>query len=314
LGLTVQAADATHNLKGSRKAAMPDELRGNECIAVDWGNSNRRAYRVSINGEILDSFTDSKGVLTLDPTCFDAAVKEIRQRLGDLPMLLAGPIGSNRGWRNVPYVPCPATAFDLADKLHWVDRRTAIVPGLCRSDPYDVLRGEEVQALGAIAIGGAAANGVICLPGTHSKWIRTQSGGLASFTSAITGELFGLLRQHSILADVLAGQVIDGPAFRGGVLDAIEGKPLMQALFGIRAAHVLGHGDGEGASYASGLLIGTDWRDNAPADISAVTLVGEPALCALYASAASIAGQKTNAVDGGKAFVAGMMTLQAHLP
>jgi 2-dehydro-3-deoxygalactonokinase len=293
---------------------MPHELRGNEFIAVDWGNSNRRAYRVSANGDILDSFTDAKGVLTLDPSGFDDAVGEIRHRLGDLPMLLAGPVGSNRGWHNAPYVPCPATASDLATKLVWVDAQTAIIPGLCQSDPYDVLRGEEVQALGAIAIGGASADGVICLPGTHSKWIQAHGGSLASFTSAITGELFGLLRQHSILADVLTGDVVDGEAFCRGVADALAGKPIMQALFGIRAAHVLGHGDGNGASYASGLLIGTDWRDNAPADASTITLVGEPALCALYANAASLAGWKTNAVDGGVAFVAGMMTLQALLP
>lgn len=288
---------------------------GREFLAVDWGNTNRRAYRAGADGVVLDSLVDTKGVLALEHARIGDAVAEIRGRLGDLPMLLAGPIGSNRGWHNAPYVACPATAGELAQHLHWVDARTAIVPGLCQAEPPDVLRGEEVQALGSIALGGTGPDSLICLPGTHSKWLRVAGGKLSTFTSAMTGEIFGLLRQHSILADVLRSEVSDNASFREGVADALDSKPLMQALFSIRAAHVLGQPRIEGASYASGLLIGTDWRDNAgDASGDIISLVGEPALCRLYASAAEIAGRSTRMIDGGEAFVAGMMAVKAHLP
>lgn len=287
---------------------------GSEFLAVDWGNTNRRAYRVGTNGIAIDSLSDGKGVLMLARDRIDYAVAEIRQRLGDLPMLLAGPIGSNKGWHNAPYVACPADADEIAAKIYWVDERTGIVPGISQLNPPDVLRGEEVQALGGLGLG-LNADGLICSPGTHSKWLRLAGGRLVSFTSAMTGELFSLLRQHSILAELLTDEVRDGAAFRSGVADGLEGKPLMQALFSMRAAHVLGHGTGDEASYASGLLIGTDWRDNAgDASDGVISLIGAPDLCALYAQAASLAGHRTNSIDGAEAFVAGMMVLKEHLP
>src|SRR5689334_14663808 len=141
-------------------------------IAVDWGTTNRRAYLIDSGGKRIDEFEDGKGVLSVPAGGFPDAVAEIRQRLGDGPMLLAGMVGSNRGWIEAPYVPCPAGFGDLADRLQWAEpERTAIVPGVCHSegDAADVMRGEEMQILGALAAGTIGPDAIVCHPGTHNK-------------------------------------------------------------------------------------------------------------------------------------------------
>src|SRR3954447_7014701 len=124
-------------------------------IAVDWGTTNCRAYRLDPSGKCIDQFEDSNGVLTVPAGGFPDAIAEIRHRLGDLPLLLAGMIGSNRGWVEAPYVPCPARIGELAGNLVWADERSAIVPGVSYvgQGRADVMRGEEVQLLGGVAAG-----------------------------------------------------------------------------------------------------------------------------------------------------------------
>jgi len=99
-------------------------------IAVDWGTTNRRAYLLDSSGHCSNEFEDSKGLLSVSTSEFPAAVAEIRGKLGDRPMLLAGMVGSNRGWKEAPYVPCPAGIDDLVANLVWADKREAIVPGV----------------------------------------------------------------------------------------------------------------------------------------------------------------------------------------
>ena len=124
-------------------------------IAVDWGTTNRRAYRIDANGNCADEFEDGKGVMSVAAGGFPEAVTEIRRRLGDLPLLLAGMVGSNRGWKEAPYVPCPAGMDELVKALVWPGEREAIVPGVSfiGNGRADVMRGEEVQLLGAVAAG-----------------------------------------------------------------------------------------------------------------------------------------------------------------
>ena len=112
-------------------------------IAADWGTTNRRAYRIDASGKCVDEFEDHRGVLSIAEGDFPAAVDEIRQRLGDLPLLLAGMIGSSRGWKEAPYVHCPAGLDDLADALVWAGEREAIVPGVSYlgNGRADVMRG-----------------------------------------------------------------------------------------------------------------------------------------------------------------------------
>jgi 2-dehydro-3-deoxygalactonokinase len=279
-------------------------------IAVDWGTTNRRAYLIDGSGRRTDEFEDHKGVLSVPADGFEAAVGEIRERLGDKPLLLAGMVGSNRGWKEAPYVAAPADIDDLTKSLVWAGEREAIVPGVCylKNDRADVMRGEEVQLLGAVAAGLVDPDGLVCHPGTHNKWATLRGGRLNDFRTIMTGELFSLLKEHSILADLLKGVVEPNDIFKGAASHAIFNETLPAELFEIRARVLLGQSKKEdAASYASGLLIGTDVRIGLSLPTSAqVTVIGRPELTSLYAAAIKEAQRDVVELDGEQCFIAGI--------
>jgi 2-dehydro-3-deoxygalactonokinase len=297
---------------------MGESMRWTEgFIAVDWGTTNRRAYRIDRSGKCVDEFEDHKGVLSVADGGFPAAVAEIRQRLGDHPLLLAGMVGSNRGWKEAPYVPCPAGLDELAKNLVWAGEREAIVPGVSYigNGRADVMRGEEVQLLGAVAAGLVDPMGLVCHPGTHNKWAVLRHGAIHSFTSVMTGELFSLLKDHSILGDLLQGSVGVNDAFKRGVSVSMESEALPAELFGVRAQVLLGQAKKEdAASYASGLLIGTDVRIGLSTPFGAqVTVVGRSDLTALYAAAIAEHNREAKQLDGEQCFLAGIQEVAKRI-
>jgi len=279
-------------------------------IAVDWGTTNRRAYLIDKSGKCTDEFEDHKGVLSVAAGGFQDAVEEIRQRLADKPLLLAGMVGSNRGWKEAPYVPCPAGLDELARALVWVSEREAIVPGLSflKNDRADVMRGEEVQLLGAVASGSLDPDGLVCHPGTHNKWATLLKGKISEFRTVMTGELFSLLKDHSILADLLQGKVEANDVFKNAARYAIFNEALPAELFGVRARVLLGQAKKEdAASYASGLLIGADVRVGLSYPTGAnITVIGRPKLTCLYAAAITEAQRTVVELGGKQSFLAGI--------
>lgn len=279
-------------------------------IAVDWGTTNRRAWLIGSNGEVESEFHDHLGLKSVPQGGFDSAAADIRRQLGDHPMLLAGMVGSDKGWRPAGYVPCPADARSLAASILWVEpMRTGIIPGVCQTEGHaDVMRGEEVQVLGAQAITQLSPDAIICHPGTHSKWIHLKNARIGNFQTAMTGEIFDLLKTHSILAAQLGDDVNDNASFQEGLKDARDGVPLLNALFAVRARYLLQALPPADASYASGLLIGNDVMSGLThaASGSHVTLIGRPDLCHLYARAIAASGCTSSFVDGGAAFRAGI--------
>lgn len=282
-------------------------------IAVDWGTTNRRAYLLDSAGERSDEFEDSKGVLSVPAGGFPDAVAEIRQRLGDKPLLLAGMVGSNRGWKEAPYVECPAGIDDLGRKLVWPGEREAIVPGISylADDRADVMRGEEVQLLGAVAAGLVDPDALVCHPGTHNKWAQLRAGRVHSFRTVMTGELFSLLKDHSILSDLLGGEVAVNDTFCAAARYAIYNEVLPAELFSVRARVLLGRARKEdAAAYTSGLLIGTDVRIGLSYPTSAeVIVIGRPDLTRLYAAAIALTGRGATELDGEQCFLAGIVQL-----
>ena len=283
-------------------------------IAVDWGTTNRRGYLIADGGRMTDEMEDDRGILAVGRDGFDRAVAELKGRLGDRPLLMAGMIGSNRGWVEAPYVPCPAGLPELAANLKWVVQdRIAIVPGVSYSDgdAADVMRGEEMQILGAFGEGMVAPDALICHPGTHNKWIRLEDGRITSFRTVMTGELFNLLREHSILADLLVAPAGVDEAFEAGVRKGLESDELTAELFTVRARVLLGKAPRtSAASYTSGLLIGTDIRTGArAAPGQEIVVMGRPELTSLFAAALRIAGRTAREVDGEQAFLGGVKHL-----
>ena len=290
----------------------------NGYIAVDWGTTNRRAYLVDSEGVMVDEMEDDLGVTSVPSGGFPEAVTDIFQRFGKRPMLLAGMVGSNRGWREVPYIPCPAGTIDLARQLSWIDDSIAIVPGvsIVSDGRADVMRGEEVQVFGLLARSGFGSNGTVCHPGTHTKWIKLQSGKIADFRTVMTGELFSLLREHSILAPLLQQPPQADAAFLAGVDAAIAEGALGADLFSVRAKVLLSQMDeGDAPSYVSGLLIGCDLRAGLPlAGEEDIVVLGRPSLTKLYAAALSHCGRKLREADGAQAFVAGLQAIKEAIP
>jgi 2-dehydro-3-deoxygalactonokinase len=279
-------------------------------IAVDWGTTNRRAYRLDSSGQCVDEFEDDGGVLTVPAGGFPDAVAQIRQRLGDHPLLLAGMIGSNRGWKEAPYVPCPAGLDDLAAKLAWAGEREAIVPGVSYigDGRADVMRGEEVQLLGAVAAGLVDPMGLVCHPGTHNKWVTLRHGKVDRFQTVMTGELYSLLKEHSILSDLLQREVQINDVFKEAARHAIDHEALPADLFGVRARVLLGEAKKEDAAcYTSGLLIGADVRIGLSIPTGAqIAVIGRPELTRLYAAAIATTGRDVIEHDGETCFLAGI--------
>lgn len=278
-------------------------------IAVDWGTTNRRAYAIGADGQCSGEFADDRGILSVPAGGFEGAIAEIRARLGERPLLLAGMIGSNRGWIEVPYVRCPAGLEELARGIvRSPDGSAVLVPGVAyENGRVDIMRGEEVQILGAAAAGEVPQDCMVAHPGTHNKWIRLEAGRIVSFRTVMTGELFNLLKEKSILSDLLKGRVETGDAFLNGVRHGLAGCGVTAELFETRAQVLLGRTAAEdGASFVSGLLIGEDVRIGLAGRPGVrVILIGRPDLTQLYSAALKEAGVDSEQASGERAFIAG---------
>lgn len=277
-------------------------------IAVDWGTTNRRAYLVDADGQVLDTVRDDRGVLAIERAAYPGELATLRDKLGALPVIAAGMIGSTRGWVDAPYVAAPADLAALAAARAIVPGEdVSIVPGVKLTGPRsDVMRGEEVQVLGAIAAGLAPADALFCQPGTHNKWVRTEAGRIVDVSTAMTGELFALLRGNGVLKGMLDGVVIDGRAFRDGIARGAGATDLTVALFEVRAAVLLDAlAPEDAAAFASGVLIGADVgaRDLDGRDVH---LLASGPLADLYAVAIAARGGRVIAVDNQAGFLAGI--------
>ncbi len=274
-------------------------------IAVDWGTSSFRAYRVDAEGRITDRRTAARGILTVEAGGFAGVLgEEIGAWLEHEPgaVFMSGMIGSRQGWREVPYLSCPADLDSIAAAcvdVEWRGGRAFIVPGVSCRDAQgvpDVMRGEETQILGAVDELGTDA--VVCLPGTHSKYVRVRDRRILDFTTHMTGEVFGVLWRHSILGRLGDRETVeDEAAFDAGVDRSAHGQGLLHHLFGVRARGLFGEIPAAGlASYLSGLLIGHEIRAAAPS--APVAVIGAADLTRLYCRAFARCGVEARAVEG----------------
>ena len=214
-------------------------------------------------------------------------------------------------------MPAPAGIDDLVGALVWPGEREAIVAGVSylKNDRADVMRGEEVQLLGGVAAGLIDADGLVCHPGTHNKWVTLRDSRINAFRTVMTGELFSLLKEHSILSDLLQGEVEPNHVFKEAARYAIYNEALPADLFGVRARVLLGQAKKEdAAAYASGLLIGSDVRIGLSLPTGAqVTAVGRPDLTRLYAAAIGEASRDAVELDGEQCFIAGVQEMAKRI-
>ena len=235
-------------------------------IAVDWGTSRLRAWAMAADGAVLAEGSSSDGMGALDPDGFESALMRL---VGDwlpdtgapVPVVACGMVGARQGWREAPYRPVPCAPLGGGMAVTTADPRLSvrILPGLSQATPPDVMRGEESQIAGLLSHM-ADFDGVICLPGTHTKWAQVSAGEVVSFQTFLTGEMFDLLATRSVLRHSVGGGALDRAAFAGAVTDAMTAPQKLAArLFAIRAAGLLeGLPEAEARGRLSGLLIGLE--------------------------------------------------------
>ncbi|NVK44276.1 MAG: 2-dehydro-3-deoxygalactonokinase [Oceanospirillaceae bacterium] len=286
-------------------------------IFVDWGTSNFRAFLVEgSTGECLDRRVSDRGLRTLQTKEFAAylgAQIAAWRDAGNIPVYLAGMVGSARGWRECPQLDLPLDAQALAAALTPVPGLPDawILPGarVVNDTKVDVMRGEEVQALGALALAGMR-DATLCLPGTHSKWVRAGGGKLLDFTTLMTGELYQAVRFHTLIGEPARGDSPFDPAAFASGLDSVEAPGgVLHALFEGRSRMLQsGLAPQQVASYLSGALIGEEvrcMRQTTPA-LDRVLLVGAERLQAPYMQALRYNGIEPLWIDSDQASLAGM--------
>jgi 2-dehydro-3-deoxygalactonokinase len=268
-------------------------------IAVDWGTSSFRAYRLDAVGHVQDRRDAAAGILAVAHGVFaDTLRAQIGPWIaaGETQVLMSGMIGSRQGWREAPYARTPAGADEIAGAMVSVPFddgvQVWIAPGVMHRTTegfHDVMRGEETQIVGVLRTLGSGTHRV-CLPGTHSKWVELVDGRIVAFRTHMTGEVFAVLRAHSILGRTIPAQApFDADAFRAGVLRAREASGLLHHLFEVRAQFLADALTAEtSADYLSGVLIGHELAAERPA--GPVHLLGAPALCDRYALACDTLG------------------------
>ena len=300
-------------------------------VAGDWGTSHLRLFLCDANGVALDTSTGpgAAEVTGRFASVFSSLTARWDARHGALPAVLCGMVGSTIGWAEAPYVACPAKPEQIVAacvELPGGDIR--IVPGLsCRNacDAPDFLRGEETQILGALHLVSALRTGrwLVCLPGTHTKWVILEDGWVREFLSAPTGELFALLRDHSVLVRKHddADDRTDAESFNKAVRHCNEfpQAQVLHRLFECRGRQLSGEFSAQAASaYLSGLLVASDVNGALHALSSYITartvyLIGSPELTQLYASALASSGYDTFQVDGVAASLAGLSQVYRQL-
>ena len=293
-----------------------------QLLALDWGTSSLRAFLMR-DGEVIETRQSAHGIQHLPQPgtpgyeqAFAAIAGDWLRQWPELPIVACGMVGSAQGWKEAPYVRCPADIGTLAGQSVAVPSGLGpdilIAPGVLFDEPGelpDVMRGEEIQIAGALLDHPAwAARSCMLLPGTHSKWAQIEDGRIVRYASYLTGELFAVLSQHSILGRLMPAAAekpreTDEAAFELGLSVARDGRPgdLSHQIFGTRTLGLTGRLPAASlADYLSGLLIGHELVSGlaGAGDLAQVPLVmiGAPSLCRRYAHSLQFMGRAADAV------------------
>lgn len=290
-------------------------------IAADWGTTRLRIWALDASGAVIGESVSDKGMSQLRPDEYEAAFLDLAEPfLGpdqNTPVIVCGMAGARQGWIEAPYaaIPCrPAEGAAVTAPTRDPRLQVRILPGLCQLDPPDVMRGEETQLAGFMA-DAPEFSGVICLPGTHTKWVRVAKGKVVAFQTAMTGEMFALLSERSVLRHSLDADW-DTEAFRSAAGESLRDPArLIADLFPLRAQSLVGNAlPGVARARLSGLLIGAElaamrgiWQDER------VTLIGAPGLVRLYETALTGCGVTVTVTDGAGLTLTGLKAAHARL-
>lgn len=297
-------------------------MKGLDWIAADWGTTNLRVWAMDRAGGVLARAHSDRGMGALDRAGYEPALLALVGGwlpAGPVPVVVCGMAGSRQGWIEAPYatVPCaPLTPGQLVRPATGAARLAVhVVPGLKQDEPADVMRGEETQIAGFLA-GAPQFDGVLCLPGTHTKWVRVSAGEVVSFQTFMTGELFALLSGQSVLRHGMAGDGWDDAAFVEGLDQALSRPERLAArLFAIRAEGLLqGLRPGQARARLSGLLIGAELAGAKPYWLGRdVAVIGATGVGGAYLRGLVLQGVAARQTEAEAMTLAGLAAARATL-
>lgn len=290
------------------------------CIAIDWGSSTFRAFLLDGDFTVQDSVCAESDIFAADGPPKDEVFRRYCgawvERHPGIEVLMSGMVGSRSGWVETGYVDCPAGRRRLAESVITVesriDARLRIVPGVRGPSPSgapDVMRGEEVQVFGALALLGLE-EGMFCLPGTHSKWVEVRRGEIRRFATFMTGELFALTAAGGALGTLGARGELDPESFRAGLRHSRAPGGLAHQLFSLRARSLTGDpGVSSLRACLSGIFVGNELAGAKALfpDTQRAIVVAGPVLAPNYELALSSAGLRPVLVSAEEAFLAGIV-------
>ena len=298
-------------------------MNGIDWIAVDWGTSNLRAWGRSATGEVLVEASSDRGMARLDRAGFEPALLDLIDgwlpQDRKTPVIACGMAGARQGWIEVPYrqAPCKPDVGNSFGCPETKDPRlkVRVLAGIKQTKPPDVMRGEETQIAGVLLENPGFA-GVLCLPGTHTKWVEISNGVIARFQTFMTGELFNLLATQSVLRHSVEGAGWDRSAFADSVKSMMsEPQDFAARLFSIRADTLIsGTGHAVANSRLSGILLGAEfaaarryWQGQE------VTIVGNGTQSDMYAEGLRNLDQSPRIVDASSVTLAGLKSAYDQL-
>ena len=297
-----------------------------EWVAVDWGTSNVRAWGIAADGSHSFAAQSDRGMGKIGRADYPDVLAELvgGRAPAAASVIVCGMAGARQGWLEAPYLDTPADLTALARgavRPEGADLAARILPGVCQRRPggEDVMRGEETQLLGLLGLK-PGFEGTVILPGTHSKWVELEGGRISRFQTAMTGELYEVLSQHSVLRHSFATGPVEGPEIEDGIAEGmragIDSPGLATSLvFRTRAAALLsGKGADWCSGYLSGLLVGAeigghrDWLGTQP-----VPLIGSARFGRLYGAALKLVGIVGEPIDATDVTIAGLKEARAQL-
>jgi 2-dehydro-3-deoxygalactonokinase len=300
---------------------MPEASVRPDWIAVDWGTSNLRVWAIA-GGRPIAEARSHDGMAQLSRGDFEPALLRLIEPWLDpgrrVRVIACGMVGSRQGWTEAPYRTLPCTPLDAAALVAAPARdrriRVWLAPGLRQMESADVMRGEETQIAGAL-VREPGFDGILCLPGTHTKWTHVSAGEVVSFQTFMTGELFDLLSNGSVLRHAI-GEGWNDDAFAAALSEALSRPERLAArLFAIRAEGLV-HGLAPAVARArlSGALIGAELAAARPYWLGQpVAIVGAAQLSTLYAKALSLQGVAARVLDGTACTLAGLASLERQV-
>lgn len=295
-------------------------------VAVDWGTSSFRLWLVDRTGQVLAERRSDEGMMAAAKAGFPGVLQSHLSAVRapeHVPVLVCGMAGAKTGWVEAGYVDTPAPLSAIlkqAARVPGEARDIRILPGIAQRDTKapDVMRGEETQLLGALGLD-AAGEALVCMPGTHSKWVRVKNGTVEHFSTFMTGELFSVVSRETILSLAVAGadEAEDVASFKAAVKAAYE-APAFAAnlLFGARSRQLLFGGTPAAARETlSGTLIGAELAAGLSGTVpnAGITLIASGRLAALYRLAFDALKVNVNPIDADEAVRRGLSMAAAAI-